>query len=86
MEIVNPNATNPVDASIDRKAFPGYPAVKGGLLFVQKGEIASNTDWTANAAATPGAAPGLGRILQGFVQVKAGSVVAGQAEVDLHVH
>jgi Carboxypeptidase regulatory-like domain len=42
----NPNATNPVDASIDRKAFPGYPTVKGGLLFVQKGEIASNTDWT----------------------------------------
>ena len=29
----DPNASNPVDPLIDRQQFPGYPAVKGGLLF-----------------------------------------------------
>jgi hypothetical protein len=29
----DPNAANPVDALINRQQFPGYPTVKGGLLF-----------------------------------------------------
>ncbi|MDQ6699110.1 MAG: carboxypeptidase-like regulatory domain-containing protein, partial [Acidobacteriota bacterium] len=42
----DPTATNPIDSLIDRKAFPGYPALKGGLLFVNKGQTPGNTDWT----------------------------------------
>jgi hypothetical protein len=43
----------------------------------------SNTTWTAPAHVTANAAPGAGRFLQGFVQVKSGSSVLGSAEVDL---
>src|SRR5919202_1114121 len=43
---------------------------------------ARGSSWSAVATATPGAAPAAGRLLQGFVQVKAGPAVIGQAEVD----
>jgi hypothetical protein len=42
----DPTVTNPVNASIDRTAFPGFPTVKGGLLFVQKGQRPANNDNT----------------------------------------
>lgn len=42
----DPTVTNPVNASIDRTAFPGFPTVQGGLLFAGKGQRPGNTDWT----------------------------------------
>jgi hypothetical protein len=39
--------------------------------------------WTANASVTPLASPGAGRFLQGFVQVRSGTSILGQAEVAL---
>jgi hypothetical protein len=43
----DPTAVNPVDSLIDRKAFPGFPTVKGGLLFVNdNGDRAANLDKT----------------------------------------
>jgi hypothetical protein len=44
---------------------------------------ATGTSWTAPATVTPTAGPGAGRILEGYVQVLAGSAVIGQANVDL---
>ena len=38
----DPNATNPVDASVNRTQFPGYPTVKGGLMYVTSGQTAYN--------------------------------------------
>jgi hypothetical protein len=43
----------------------------------------NGTSWSATANVTALAAPVAGRFLQGFVQVKSGSVVLGSAEVDL---
>lgn len=43
----------------------------------------SGSTWSATASTTPLAAPGTGRFLQGFVQVKTGTTVLGSAEVDL---
>lgn len=42
----DPNATNPVDALVNRNQFPGFPTVKGGLLFVQPGQTTGNLDLT----------------------------------------
>jgi hypothetical protein len=42
----DPNATNPADALVNRTAFPGFPTVKGGLLFIQPGDGNSNLDLT----------------------------------------
>ena len=44
---------------------------------------ANGASWSATASATALAAPASGRFLQGFVQVKSGTVVLGSAEVDL---
>lgn len=38
----DPNATSPVDASINRTQFPGYATVKGGLLFTSPGQTTYN--------------------------------------------
>jgi carboxypeptidase family protein len=46
----DPNVVNPVDKLIDRTAFPGFPTVKGGLLFAGVNGAdrkAGNLDWTA---------------------------------------
>ena len=43
----DPNAVNPVDAKIDRTKFPGFPTVKGGLLYVSGNDgHTANLDWT----------------------------------------
>ncbi|MDQ6676513.1 MAG: carboxypeptidase regulatory-like domain-containing protein [Acidobacteriota bacterium] len=42
----DPTVTNPVNASIDRAAFPDFPVVRGGLLFAQKGQRPGNNDYT----------------------------------------
>jgi hypothetical protein len=44
---------------------------------------ANGSSWSATASVTANSAPAAGRFLQGFVQVKSGSVVLGSAEVDL---
>ena len=47
----------------------------------------SGSSWTATATATANAAPASGRFLRGFVQVRSGSTVLGQAQVSLkNVH
>jgi hypothetical protein len=42
----DPNATNPIDSFINRVAFPGFPTVKGGLLFANNGQTTGNLDRT----------------------------------------
>ena len=42
----DPKLTNPVNALVDRSAFPGFPVVQGGLLFAQKGQRPGNNDLT----------------------------------------
>lgn len=42
----DPTAINPVDALINRSAFPGFPPVQGGLLFVKPGQSNGNLDLT----------------------------------------
>ena len=44
---------------------------------------ATGTSWSAPASVKGLVAPSAGRILEGYVQVKAGSSVIGQADVDL---
>jgi Subtilase family len=44
---------------------------------------ASGSSWTAVATAVAAAAPDSGRFLQGFVQVRSGSIVLGSSEVQL---
>jgi hypothetical protein len=44
---------------------------------------ANNSTWTAPASVTALAMPAAGRFLQGFVQVKSGTTLLGQAEVRL---
>ena len=43
----------------------------------------TNSSWTAPATVKATGSPGAGRILEGYVQVKAGNAVIGQANVDL---
>ena len=43
----DPNVINPVNAVIDRSAFPNFPVLKGGLLFVKPGQTDSSLDLTA---------------------------------------
>lgn len=42
----DPNATNPVNALIDRNAFPTLGTIKGGLLYIGDGQGTANTDLT----------------------------------------
>jgi hypothetical protein len=42
----DPNATSPLDSQIDRKAFPGFPTLKGGLLYAASGQSTANLDLT----------------------------------------
>ncbi len=42
----DPTITSPIDAKINRNAFPNFPALKGGLLFVKPGSIDSHIDYT----------------------------------------
>lgn len=44
----DPNAVSPIDRLIDRTRFPGFPQIKGGLLFAGVDDtprIASDIDW-----------------------------------------
>ena len=42
----DPNVVSPIDARIDRSAFPNFQPLKGGLLFVKPGAIDSHIDYT----------------------------------------
>ncbi len=42
----DPTVTNPINGEIDRNAFPNFPTLKGGLLFVKPGSIDSHIDYT----------------------------------------
>jgi hypothetical protein len=42
----DPDATNPLDSQIDRTKAPGFPAVKGGLVFDQSGQGVAKLDKT----------------------------------------
>jgi hypothetical protein len=42
----DPNATNPVNSQINTTSFPGFPTLKGGLLYAASGQSTSNLDLT----------------------------------------
>ncbi|MES1257465.1 MAG: TonB-dependent receptor [Acidobacteriota bacterium] len=42
----DPNATSPIDAQLNRAAFPGFPTLKGGLLYAASGQTTGNLDKT----------------------------------------
>ena len=81
--LVDPFAVPAGTTAYDYLDLVANPAF-GTLAVTDPAAVHTNgSTWTAPATAQALSAPATGRFLQGFVQVKSGSVVLGSAEVDL---